>query len=123
MGSHPKRVCPLTKRCLCWQHRHRFFYRESFTRQHGFIDEKIFGFLNQTVAGDDISGAQDDDISGHNLFDWNFFGASITKHHSFDLHDGQQLLHCVGGTALLPKPEQPADEDNDKNNKSLNRIL
>ena len=100
MGPHPKSVCPLTQRCLCRQHRNRFFYRESFPRQHGFIDEKIFGFLNQTVSGDDIAGIQDDDISGDNLFDWNIFGGSITKHGSFDLHDGKQLsprrwLHCA----------------------------
>ena len=123
MGSHPKRVCPLTQRCLCREHPNRFFYRVGFTRQGCFIDKKIFGFQNQTVSGDDISGVQDDDISGDNLFDRNFFGASITKHRRLDLHDGEQLLHGVGCTALLPKPEQAAYEDNGQNNESINRIM
>ena len=105
------------------KHGDRFFYRESFTRQHGFIDEKIFGFLNQTVSGDDIAGIQDDDVSGDNLFDRNFFGASIAKHGSFDLHDGKQFLHRIGCTALLPKPEKTTDEDNGQNDKSINRIM
>ena len=112
MGPHPKSVCSLTQRCLCWQHRHRLFYRESLPGQHGFIDEKIFGFLNHTISGHDIAGAQDDDISGYNLFDRNIFRASITKHGSFNLYDGKQLLHGVGCTALLPKPQKTAYEDN-----------
>ena len=56
------------------KHRDRFLYRVGFTRQGCFIDKKIFGFLHQTVSGDDISGVQNDDISGDNLFDGNFLG-------------------------------------------------
>ena len=123
MGPHPQRICPLAQRCLCRQHADRFLYRVGFTRQGCFIDKKIFGFLDQTVSGDDIAGIQNDDISGDNLFDGNFFGASITKHGSFDLHDGQQLLHGIGCAVLLPKPEKAAYEDNGENDESVNRIM
>ena len=78
--------------------------------------------MNQTVSRDDISSVQNGDVSGDNFFDGNFFGASITKHRSLDLHDGEQFLHCVGGTVLLPIPEQAACQDNGQNNISVNRI-
>ena len=66
----------------------RFLYRIGFTRQRCFIDKEIFGFLDQTISGDDIAGVQNDDISGNNLFDGNFCWTSVTKHRSFNLHDG-----------------------------------
>ena len=46
-----------------------------FTRQSGFINKKIFGFLDQTVSGD-------------NLFNGNLLENSITKHGCLNLHDG-----------------------------------
>ena len=79
--------------------------------------------MNQRVSRDDIPGIQYDDISRHNRFDWNFLGASITKHRSLNLHHGQQLLHGVVCAVLLPKPEQAAYEDNGENNESVNRIM
>ena len=88
-----------------------------------FINREIFRFINQTVTRDDIAGVQNDDISGNNLFDWNFMGASITKHGSVNLHHGQQLFHCAGCAALLPKPEKAAYEDNGENDESVNRIM
>ncbi len=41
---------------------------------------------------------------------------------SLELHDGEQLLHCVCCTTLLPKPEQAAYEDNCQNNESIDWI-
>ena len=94
-----------------------------FTRQGCLIDKEIFGFQDQTVSGDDIAGIQNDDIAGDNLFDGNFFGASIAKHRRFDLHDGQQLLHGIGCAPLLPEPEKAAYEDNCEDDESVNRIM
>ena len=109
---HPKSVCPPAHRRLYRKHRNRFFNGKSFTGHYGFIDEKIFGFLNQAVSWNDIAGIQDDDVSGDNLFGRNLLDGSITKHGSFDSRDGKQLFHGVACTALLPKPKGAADEHN-----------
>ncbi len=122
MGSHPERIGPLTQGCLRWQQGRRLFHRECFPREHGFVDEQIFGFQNQPVAGNDIAGVQDDDIARHDLFDRHFPGASITQNRRFDPHDGKEFLHGVRGAALLPEPEQAADEDDKQNDAGVDSV-
>jgi len=52
------------------------------------------------------------------LFDRNFSWRFIPQHRRFNLDNGKQFSHSVRSAALLPKPEQAADEDDGKNDKA-----
>src|SRR6185369_141860 len=85
----------------------------------GLIHVEIFGFLDQTISRHDIAGTQEDDISENKFFDRDFQDALVTKHARFDSYNGKESLHGIACAAFLPKPEQPADKDNGKNNESI----
>ncbi|VVB89995.1 Uncharacterised protein [uncultured archaeon] len=88
MSTHKKRVVPLSELRLFCQHS-GLFYLICFTCQCGFIDKQVFGLQDEAVAGNDISAAEDNNISWHDLFNRDFYGDPITQHRGFYLNDSK----------------------------------
>lgn len=59
----------------------------------------------------DITGVELDDIAGNDLFYGNFLDRALPQDRRLYLNHLQQLLDGLGGSPLLPVPQQTADQD------------
>ncbi|MNT29739.1 hypothetical protein D3C72_1654960 [compost metagenome] len=76
-----------------------FFYRNRFTRQHGFINVTV-AIRNLSVNGDFVPGFYFEYISDLNLIYANFFIYSIFYARSFGRAQLDQLFDCRIGFGM-----------------------
>ena len=94
-----------------------------FSGQGCLVDKEVFGFDDQTVAGNNISGVQYDDITGHHFLDRYVHGGPIAKYCYPDLYNGKEFLNGVGCSPFLPETEQSTDQDYCQYNQCIGGIM
>lgn len=119
---HPERVRASGERRISIQFACIFLRRKTFSGQRGFVNEEVFRFQQQTIAGNDIARVEDHDVARHDLLDVYLFARAVAQNPRIDLNDGQQLFHRIRCALLLPEAEQAAQADDANDDRSVNRL-